>query len=183
MNFHSFLIKYSEIAVKGKNRHLFEDRLVIRIREALARLEGEFRVSKASGRIYVDCAGSFDQQDVIEALQKVFGIVWICPLVKLADLGFDEILLTDCRYPQDSADCRGPRDRTAALETFCRRLQGALADRPVVLSAEGAEKAGALDPDSGQTPALLASFSGRVWGEGSEAGALAAFRPARLPGE
>ena len=28
MNFHSFLIKYSEIAVKGKNRHLFEDRLV-----------------------------------------------------------------------------------------------------------------------------------------------------------
>lgn len=102
---------------------------------------------------------------------------------ELADLGFDEILLTDCRYPQDSADCRGPRDRTAALETFCRRLQGALADRPVVLSAEGAEKDGALDPDSGQTPALLASFSGRVWGEGSEAGALAAFRPARLPGE
>ncbi len=91
MKFHSFLIKYSEIAVKGKNRHMFEDRLVDRIGDALSRLEGDFRVSKASGRIYVDCAGAFDQQDVIEALQKVFGIVWICPLIKLADKGFEDL--------------------------------------------------------------------------------------------
>ena len=33
--FKAFLIKYAEIAIKGKNRHLFEDALVKQIRHAL----------------------------------------------------------------------------------------------------------------------------------------------------
>ena len=33
--FKTFLIKYGEIAIKGKNRHLFEDALVRQIRHAL----------------------------------------------------------------------------------------------------------------------------------------------------
>ena len=35
--YRSFLIKYAEIGVKGKNRYLFEDRLCDRIRYALTR--------------------------------------------------------------------------------------------------------------------------------------------------
>ena len=35
MRFHSFLIKYGEIGIKGKNRYLFEDALVRQIRFAL----------------------------------------------------------------------------------------------------------------------------------------------------
>ena len=35
MVFHSFLIKYGEIGIKGKNRYLFEDALVRQIRYAL----------------------------------------------------------------------------------------------------------------------------------------------------
>ncbi len=102
---------------------------------------------------------------------------------ELADLGFDEILLTDCRYPAgaEPGDLAGPADRGAALETFCRRLEGALADLPVVLSVEGAAKGDGVDPDSGQTPALLASFSGRVWAREEDAAALAAFHPAVVP--
>ena len=32
MKFHSFLIKYGEIGIKGKNRYIFEDALVRQIR-------------------------------------------------------------------------------------------------------------------------------------------------------
>ncbi len=47
----SFLIKYAEIGVKGKNRYIFEDRLCDQIRYALARCEGESVVTKSQGRI------------------------------------------------------------------------------------------------------------------------------------
>ena len=42
----SFLIKYAEIAIKGKNRYLFEDALVQNIRYHLERVEGNFQVRK-----------------------------------------------------------------------------------------------------------------------------------------
>lgn len=79
--FKAFLIKYAEIAIKGKNRHLFEDALVKQIRHALKKVEGEFRVTKEQGRIYVYCDSEYDYDEVIDALTKVFGIVGICPVV------------------------------------------------------------------------------------------------------
>ena len=54
MKYHSFLIKYAEIGVKGKNRYMFEDALVKQIRFALKSVEGEFEVTKESGRIYAN---------------------------------------------------------------------------------------------------------------------------------
>ena len=51
MKFQSFMIKYAEIGVKGKNRYLFEDALVRQIRRALKAVEGSFRVLKEDGRI------------------------------------------------------------------------------------------------------------------------------------
>ena len=42
--FTSFLIKYAEIDIKGKNRYLFEDALVRQIKYALKKCEGEFLV-------------------------------------------------------------------------------------------------------------------------------------------
>ena len=50
----AFLIKYSEIGIKGKNRYIFEDALRDRVIEKLARCEGEFLVEKENGRIYVE---------------------------------------------------------------------------------------------------------------------------------
>ena len=55
MKFHSFLIKYGEIGIKGKNRYIFEDALVRQIRYALQGADGEFLVHKCHGRVYVDC--------------------------------------------------------------------------------------------------------------------------------
>ena len=73
----SFLIKYAEIAIKGKNRYLFEDALVNNIRYQLKNVEGEFKVRKENGRIYVETEGEYDYDEAVTALQRVFGIVGI----------------------------------------------------------------------------------------------------------
>ena len=87
--YQSFLIKYAEIAIKGKNRHLFEDALVSRMVHALEPVDGEFKVRKEQGRIYVEALGDYDYEEVITALSHVFGIVGICPVVIVEDEGFD----------------------------------------------------------------------------------------------
>ena len=89
--FKAFLLKYAEIAVKGKNRYLFENALVRQIESALSKVEGTFAVSKVSGRIYVTADSDFDYDEVIDALTKVFGLVGICPLLQIEDNGFDDL--------------------------------------------------------------------------------------------
>ncbi len=91
MNYQAFLIKYGEIAVKGKNRHIFEDTLLSQIQNALRRVEGEFHVSKENGRMYVETLSAYDYEELMGALTKVFGIVGICPMVRLEDEGFDKL--------------------------------------------------------------------------------------------
>ncbi len=87
----SFLIKYAEIGVKGKNRYIFEDRLCDQIRYALKRCEGEFEIRKTQGRIYVDALSEFDFDEVVENLKTVFGISGICPVVQVEDQGFEKL--------------------------------------------------------------------------------------------
>mgnify|MGYP003369203154 FL=1 len=89
--YRSFLIKYAEIAIKGKNRYLFEDALVGRISRVLKKVDGKFRVRKEQGRIYVDTEGEYDYDEVIGALKCVFGIVGICPVVLIEDEGFERL--------------------------------------------------------------------------------------------
>ena len=91
MEFQSFLIKYSEIGIKGKNRYVFEDKLVSQIARKLKTVEGQFSVSKVSGRIYVQAEAPYDYDETIDALQHVFGIAGICPQVQLPDEGFEEL--------------------------------------------------------------------------------------------
>ncbi|MCL2051978.1 MAG: tRNA 4-thiouridine(8) synthase ThiI [Lachnospiraceae bacterium] len=89
--YQSFLIKYAEIGIKGKNRHLFEEALVRQIKFALKKVAGSFSVRRTSGRIYVDAQTDFDYDDTVMALKSVFGIAGICPVVSMADEGFSEL--------------------------------------------------------------------------------------------
>lgn len=91
MKFHTFLLKYGEIGLKGKNRYLFEDALVRQIRFALKDVDGKFQVHKSQARIYVDCEGEYDYEDTVEHLQRVFGLVGICPVVRMEDQGFEQL--------------------------------------------------------------------------------------------
>ena len=91
MRFHTFLLKYGEIGIKGKNRYLFEDALVRQVRFAMKDVDGEFQVHKSQARIYVDCEGDYDYDDAVEHLKRVFGVVGICPVVRMEDQGFDQL--------------------------------------------------------------------------------------------
>ena len=91
MKFQSFLIKYAEIGTKGKNRYLFEDALIHQIKVALKKVEGSFQISKESGRIYVQAVSDYDYDEVIEALQRVFGIAWICPMLQVEEKDFENL--------------------------------------------------------------------------------------------
>ncbi|SJP21800.1 Probable tRNA sulfurtransferase [Clostridioides difficile] len=74
------IVKYGEIGVKGKNRYIFENRLIRNIRNMLKPI-GKFNVYKEYGRIYVDLE-DYDYEEVIEEVRKVFGIVGVCPGVR-----------------------------------------------------------------------------------------------------
>ena len=96
--FHAFLIKYGEIGIKGKNRHLFEDALVSRICEALSPLDGKYDVYKTQGRVFAECGDGFDYEETVEALQRVFGIVGICPMVRVDDISIENIRRETVEY-------------------------------------------------------------------------------------
>ena len=65
--------------------------LVHQIRHALKKVEGTFDVTKENGRIYVEGTSEFDDEEAINALRKVFGILWICPMLQVKDEGFDKL--------------------------------------------------------------------------------------------
>ena len=95
----AFLIKYAEIGVKGKNRDLFEEALVRQIKYALKRCEGEFRVRRTRGRIYIDVlSDDYDYEETIDNLKTVCGVSAICPMVQLEDEGFDKLCESAVSY-------------------------------------------------------------------------------------
>lgn len=94
----AFLLKYGEIALKGKNRRIFEDKLVKQVRLALSKIPGEFEVTKPQGRIFVEAKTKVDEEETVEALKKVFGLVWICPVVLMDDTGFDDLAENVCKF-------------------------------------------------------------------------------------
>ena len=87
--YQAFVVKYGEIGIKGKNRAIFEDALIHNIVVSLKNVEGKFLVEKEQGRVYVEAQGEFDYEEALTALQRVFGIVEICPAVLTEDKGFD----------------------------------------------------------------------------------------------
>lgn len=88
--FKAFLIKYAEIGLKGKNRYLFENALRDRIARVLKSL-GKYTVYKEQGRIFVKCPDGYDYDETVDALQRVFGISSICPVVIIEDSDWDSL--------------------------------------------------------------------------------------------
>ena len=68
------LLKNGEIALKGLNRHAFEDRLIKNARRKLMPV-GEFHFKKAQSTIYVEPqSDDYDLDEAVDRLPKVFGI-------------------------------------------------------------------------------------------------------------
>jgi thiamine biosynthesis protein ThiI len=116
MTYQAFLIKYSEIGVKGKNRYVFEDALVHQIKRALYGVDGHFVVKKQSGRVLVSVEGEYDYDDTIAALQHVFGISAICPTVVVPDEGFDKMAEAVIKYVDEEFE-----DKNFSFKVMGRR--------------------------------------------------------------
>lgn len=116
--FQSFLIKYAEIGVKGKNRFLFEDALVDNAQRALDKIDGNFKVTKEYGRIYAVAESAYDFDEVVDALAHVFGIVGICPMVQIEDNGFEDLVKNVLEYIEQNYE-----DKNFTFKVMARRAR------------------------------------------------------------
>ncbi len=133
--FKAFLIKYAEIGIKGKNRYLFEDALIHQMQHALKEVDGTFKISKESGRIYVLTEGEFDYDEALEALKRVFGIAVICPVVICEDEGLDKLKEDVVEY----VDKVYP-DKRKTFKMHVRRAKKSYPGTSMELNAELGEK-------------------------------------------
>ena len=114
----AFLIKYAEIGLKGKNRHVFENILRDQIQYHLDKL-GAFEVTREQGRIFVSCPDVYDFDETIEELQKVFGVAGICPVVVVESTDWDVITEEALKYV----------DEFYTDKNFTYKVEGKCADK------------------------------------------------------
>jgi thiamine biosynthesis protein ThiI len=79
------LVKYGEIATRGKNRYLIENRLIRTIINRISAHEG-YRVYKEQGRlVVVNEGGEFDYDKIIPIVVNVLGVTAVCPGIECDD--------------------------------------------------------------------------------------------------
>ncbi|MFC4737563.1 tRNA uracil 4-sulfurtransferase ThiI [Bacillus daqingensis] len=88
MNEDAILIRYAELAIKGRNRKKFERRLEKTIQQLLQHRFPQAATSRTFGRLYVELNGE-DGAKVLEALRHVFGISSVSPVVRTANIEAD----------------------------------------------------------------------------------------------
>ncbi|GAJ99402.1 tRNA uracil 4-sulfurtransferase ThiI [Geomicrobium sp. JCM 19055] len=75
------LVRYGEIALKGKNRNEFEQILKGNINQALREI-GSARAKRIFGRLIVEVGDEDDADQIMARLQNIFGIVSLSKAVK-----------------------------------------------------------------------------------------------------
>ena len=79
------IVKFGEVAMRGNNRHIFISQLVKTMRNNLDK-EGDFYIVKEQGRLIVEDRGAeMDYDRVIPRIVPIFGLVGVCPGVKITD--------------------------------------------------------------------------------------------------
>lgn len=111
----AFLIKYSEIGLKGKNRNYFEGCLITRIKNVLSSL-GEYRIYREQGRVFVECPEDYDYDDTVEALGTVFGIAGYAPVFVVESTEWADVTKGLCDYVRDYFDTHD-----FSFKVFCKR--------------------------------------------------------------
>lgn len=97
MIYKAFLLKYAEIGLKGKNRYVFENALRDQVQFNLDKI-GKYHVTREQGRIFVECPETYDYEETVEALKKVFGVWGICPVVVIDSMDWDVITAGTADY-------------------------------------------------------------------------------------
>ncbi|MDR2899405.1 MAG: tRNA 4-thiouridine(8) synthase ThiI, partial [Clostridiales bacterium] len=74
------LVKYGEIAIRGKNRYLFENQLIASIRKNINDLDPGYYIKKEQGRLVIyNRNGETDADRLIERVKVVYGVLGVSP--------------------------------------------------------------------------------------------------------
>ena len=77
------LAKYGEIALKGLNKHSFEDMLVANVKRRLKKI-GDFTFSHSQSTLFVSSiTEQVDMDQTMETMGKIFGIAKLCRAVEI----------------------------------------------------------------------------------------------------
>ncbi len=91
------LIKCGEMVLKGMNKRTFEDALVKNMKRRIKNL-GKTEITRAQSTIYIKPLDeSFDVDEAMDRLQKVFGIAALCRAA-VCEKDFDDISKVACEY-------------------------------------------------------------------------------------
>ncbi len=108
------LVKYGEIAMRGKNRYLVENRLIRIIIKNLEDL-GKYRVYKEQGRLLVKSeTGNFDYDTVIPKVVNILGVTAVCPGIEIMRKDIDIIRNSALEYMKNQF---GEKNITFKVET------------------------------------------------------------------
>ncbi len=69
----TFIVRCGEVALKGMNKPYFERMLLERIKKNLKRFDG-VEANRSEGLIFVKAPDSYDKQEVINEISRVFGV-------------------------------------------------------------------------------------------------------------
>jgi len=91
------IIKYGEIALRGKNRYIYENMLLDAVRKNLNGC-GDFWVHKEQGRFVAEWNGDVDFARIIPKVSCIFGITSVCVAVKLTEQSLEAMQAVALEY-------------------------------------------------------------------------------------
>lgn len=102
----ALILKYGELALRGKNRYLFENRLITQIRRSVNSFsDAKYSIIKEQGRILVMPDDSnFSDDDIasiIPRLKMIIGLIGICPCVKIENNDIANLQQTALEYMKE----------------------------------------------------------------------------------
>ena len=111
INYEDILVRYGEMALKGKNRGMFEAQLIRNIKRALEAYPS-IEVEKAYGRMYISLNGA-PYPEVEPKVKKIFGITSFSPTKRLDSFELETIQEAALSVMQDVS----PAPMTFKVET------------------------------------------------------------------
>lgn len=96
------LLKYGEIALRGNNRYIFEDNIIISIKKRFKSIKVKYKIIKEQGRILIEAKdGDIDYDKIIPILTKIFGITGVCPCIKTENQDIENLKQLSLAYMKE----------------------------------------------------------------------------------
>ncbi len=97
----AIIVKYSEIALRGDNKYIFEDKLIKTIRNNLRDFT-DIIVKKSEGRILIEStSGDADADEILPRIQNIIGLAYFCPCIMFDEMEIERLRETALNYMKE----------------------------------------------------------------------------------